>query len=170
MLPEKKILLSSSGGFMTKNESDRISFTRLYTSYVWRKHGLNSDSNSSSKEKLVYWLCSPIFFVLKLCFKLDMEAYLLQRHLVIDSLVADLIAKYGKINLVEIGCGNSPRSLRLLEKYGNEKINCIDMDLPAVILNKSQNSKPMKGYSLKPCDILKKSGKYSLEESFSDIP
>ena len=149
-----------------QNKSDRISFTNRYTSAVWKLNHLDSDAKLPVKTAVVYYVFQPLFTFIAYIFSFDMVRYLLQRHYLIDMKIDELLKKYQKITICEIGCGHSPRSERILNKYGASRVSYYDMDLPAVI--NSRQYPTSEGHFLVACDILAESGELSLEKVLAD--
>lgn len=115
-------------------DSTGISFTALYTGQVWVEHGLANREFSSTKGKLLYRCSRPADYLFDRVYGFNLRKALLQRHLIIDHLLDQMIEKYPDIQVLEIACGLSSRGVRTLQKSAD--IDYIEADLPLMAQKK----------------------------------
>lgn len=146
-------------------DTSRISISAHYTGYVWYKNGLSRSEFVTRTGQLANTLISPINAVMKGITGAHMDVFLLQRHLVLDHLLSELIEQ-GVEQVVELAAGLSPRGFRISEKYSH--ITYIETDLPGMATRKSTLLKSLKRperHRVMACNILADSG----EDAISSI-
>lgn len=145
-------------------DSTGISFTALYTGAVWHRHGLSDDVLATDQGRWLYHLMTPFEAASKAVVGGNLRTFLLQRHLIIDHLIEQAVAR-GVTQVLEIACGMSPRGLRLREKYPH--IHMAEADLPQMATRKASRLLASGSlgarHQVMPIDILTTSGDQSLE-------
>jgi O-methyltransferase involved in polyketide biosynthesis len=115
--------------------SETISPTAHYTGYVWARNGLSHPALQSREGRLLFEALRPVMTVNELLGGGTLEAYLLARHLAIDSLLTRAIEERGIRQVVEVAAGLSPRGWRFVQRYG-ERLTYVEADLPAMARRK----------------------------------
>src|SRR5690606_27340908 len=96
----------------------------------------------------------------------NIRTFLLQRHLIIDDLIAKHITENGVRQVLEIACGMSPRGIRLREKFPH--IHMVEADLPAMAKRKAISlmaaGRLGQHHQVTPIDILADHGEFQLEQ------
>jgi O-methyltransferase involved in polyketide biosynthesis len=121
-----------------RNESSRISFTAHYTGYVWKKHKLAEADISTSRGWWLYQFLRPLNFIAtQVSSGGSLETFLLQRHQMIDEVLAKEI-EAGRIGqIIELASGFSPRGEKFAKRYGQSHgLVYIESDLKEQILVK----------------------------------
>jgi O-methyltransferase involved in polyketide biosynthesis len=94
-----------------------------------------------------------------------LDGLLLSRHLIIDSILDDLI-RGGVSQVVEVACGMSPRGWRFAEKFG-ERLTYVEADLPGMAQRKREALARMESltdhHRVAGLDALQEGGPGSLE-------
>lgn len=114
--------------------SAHISPSAHYTGYVWYRHRLADPAFVTPFGRFVHKLLWPVTWGARAGFGLDIEAFLLQRHLQIDALLTEAIERRGVRQAVEIACGLSPRGRRFCSRYPD--LQYLEADLPAMAARK----------------------------------
>lgn len=146
-------------------DTSRISISAHYTGYVWYKNGLSRAEFVTGTGQFANVLISPVNAIMKGITGAHMDVFLLQRHLVLDHLLSELIEQ-GAEQIVELAAGLSPRGFRISEKYAH--ITYIETDLPGMAARKSALLKSLKRperHRATACNILADAG----EDSISGI-
>jgi O-methyltransferase involved in polyketide biosynthesis len=145
-------------------DSTGISFTALYTGAVWHRHGLSDDVLATEQGRWLYHLMTPFETASKAVVGGNLRTFLLQRHLIIDHLIDQAIAR-GVTQVLEIACGMSPRGIRLRQKYPH--IHMAEADLPEMATRKASrllvSGNLGARHQVMPIDILATAGDHSLE-------
>ncbi|WP_137888536.1 class I SAM-dependent methyltransferase [Pseudomonas sp. 2FE] len=115
-------------------DSAHISPSAHYTGYVWYRHQLAEPAFATSFGRWVHALLRPITWGARVGFGLDIENFLLQRHLLIDARLTAAIEQGGVRQVVEIACGLSPRGQRFCQRY--PELRYLEADLPAMAARK----------------------------------
>ena len=110
--------------------SAHISPSAHYTGYVWYRHSLADPAFVTAFGRFVHKLLWPVTWGARVGFGLDIEAFLLQRHLQIDAQLTEAIEQQGVRQVVEIACGLSPRGRRFCSRY--PQLQYLEADLPAM--------------------------------------
>lgn len=114
--------------------SAHISPSAHYTGYVWYRHRLADPAFITPFGRFVHKLLWPVTWGARAGFGLDIEAFLLQRHLQIDAQLTEAIERRGVRQVVEIACGLSPRGRRFCSRY--PELQYLEADLPAMAARK----------------------------------
>jgi len=151
--------------------SAHISPSAHYTGYVWYRHQLADAAFATGFGRFVHGLLSPITWGARVGFGLDLEQFLLQRHLQIDAQLTAAIERDGVCQVVEIACGLSPRGRRFTARY--PQLRYIEADLPVMASRKRLllNSEGWLGsqHQVRAVDILAEDGSKSLAELFAEL-
>ena len=149
----------------TTPDSSGISFTALYTGAVWQHNQLSDPLLATPRGELLYHLMAPFDGASRLIAGGNLRNYLLQRHLIIDALIAKAVEDAGVTHVVEIACGLSPRGLRLRQRYPH--LTVIEADLPAMAARKADAlgaaGVDPQHHRVCPVDILAGDGDHTLE-------
>ncbi|MFZ5724636.1 MAG: class I SAM-dependent methyltransferase [Pseudomonadota bacterium] len=116
-------------------DTSSISFTAHYTGYVWYRNGLSAEPFRTPRGALYYALLSPFEAVGRQLAGGNIRDFLLQRHYVIDQLIARAIEDEGVTQVLEIACGLSPRGWRFCAKY--PQLHYVEADLPDMARRKA---------------------------------
>lgn len=151
-------------------DSAHITPSAHYTGYVWYRHHLADPAFATSFGRWVHGLLSPITWGARVGFGLDIESFLLQRHLLIDARLDAAIGN-GTPQVVEIACGLSPRGRRFCERY--PELRYLEADLPPMAARKRLllhsegwlNSR----HQVRAVDILASEGGQGLEALFAGL-
>lgn len=151
-------------------DTSRISVSAHYTGYVWYKNGLSNPSFVTPAGMAANLLFVPINGVLKLLAGAHIDTFLLQRHLVLDHLLTQLIEQEGVEQVVELACGLSPRGFRMTERYAH--LHYLETDLPGMAARKAQLlnrlNRPSR-HGVRSCNILDKAGPDSLKAILAEL-
>lgn len=151
-------------------DTSRISISAHYTGYVWYKNGLSDPRFVTNAGTAANLLFMPINGTLKLLAGANIDTFLLQRHLVLDHLLTELIEKEGVEQIIELACGLSPRGYRMTERYPH--ISYLETDLPGMATRKAQllNSlhRPLR-HGVRSCNILDQAGPESIRAMLADL-
>lgn len=114
----------------------RISPTAYYTGHVWSRNGLSEPSLDTRAGLLMYAALEPWMRAASpIAGGVTLEQMLLQRHLIIDHLLARAIERKEIAQVLEIAGGLSGRGHRFARRYD---ITYVEGDLPAMIAQKRQ--------------------------------
>lgn len=151
--------------------SAHISPSAHYTGYVWYRHRLAEPAFATGFGRFVHGLLSPITWGARVGFGLDIEQFLLQRHLQIDAQLTAAIERGGVCQVVEIACGLSPRGRRFSQRY--PQLRYLEADLPLMAARKRLllNAQGWLGsrHSVRAVDILAADGNASLAALFAEL-
>lgn len=151
-------------------DTSRISISAHYTGAVWLRHGLSAPAFSTAIGRLAYAGLSPVNALLKGLAGANIDVFLLQRHLLIDAQLQQLIEQQGVCQVIELAAGLSPRGYRLCQRY--PQLSYIETDLPAmaqrkqILLHKLQAPKR---HQVRSCNILHSQGSDSIEAIVADM-
>ncbi|WP_166265184.1 class I SAM-dependent methyltransferase [Marinobacter caseinilyticus] len=149
----------------SRSDSSGISFTALYTGAVWCRHGLADESLATTQGRLLYALMTPLEAASQRITGGNIRTFLLQRHRIIDHLADQAIAAEGITQVLEIGCGLSPRGLRLRQRH--PQLHMVEADLPDMAARKASRLMATghlgPHHQVTPIDILAESGDQTLE-------
>ena len=147
--------------------SSGTSLVALFTSYTWYKHNLTPRSMVNVKSRIFYYAVQPILKLLHKLSGLSLEAFLLQRHFIIDHLLEKEIEANPNTTVVEIGAGYSSRGYRMLKKYQSRGLEYLELDLPDVMQKKTEiieslaiEHRPV----ILPCNFFAQTGPLSLQD------
>ncbi|MDP3815949.1 class I SAM-dependent methyltransferase [Pseudomonas sp.] len=151
--------------------SAHISPSAHYTGYVWYRHRLAEPAFVTGFGRLVHGLLSPIAWGARVGFGLDIEQFLLQRHLQIDAQLTAAIERGGVCQVVEIACGLSPRGRRFSQRY--PQLRYLEADLPLMAARKRLllGGQGWLGsrHRVRAVDILAEDGAASLAALFAEL-
>lgn len=114
---------------MTADRGARISPTAHYTGHTWVRHGMSDPSLATPTGRLFHSALRPLDRMLSLLGQPTIDGFLLARHRTIDAHL-DAAIEAGSISqVVELGCGLSPRGLQFHRRYGH-RVTYVEADLP----------------------------------------
>lgn len=153
----------------SNNSTSSISFTAHYTGQVWANHGLSYPTWQTNLGKALYGVLGPFEWCARKVIGTDFRTFLLQRHLLIDHLLHQAIAKHPNLQVVELACGLSPRGQRFCSQYPN--LRYIETDLPAMAKRKNtllrqQTLRSSRHYAT-PVDVFAE-GRHSIDAVFNE--
>ena len=128
-----------------------ISIIARYTAYTWFRNGLLPHAFLPDKAALFYWIVRPVNSLLAWFFGNSLEAFLLQRHLIIDHLLERELGVAPVTAVVEIGAGYSARGHLLLKRLQGQRLIYLELDLPNVVACKRQM---LEAAAVKPLPLL----------------
>lgn len=152
-------------------DSAHITPSAHYTGYVWYRHRLADPAFATAFGRWVHGFVAPINWGARLGFGLNIEDFLLQRHLLIDARLTHAIESRGVTQVVEIACGLSPRGRRFRERY--PQLTYLEADLPPMAARKSallQEQGWLDGkHRVRAVDILAEEGEQSLAALLAEL-
>lgn len=147
-----------------KTDTSSISFTAHYTGHVWYRNGLSGEPFRTGRGAFLYGAASPLELLGEKLLGTNVRISLLQRHLLMDQLIAQAITKDGITQVLEIACGLSPRGWRFTTRFPHVKY--VEADLPAMARDKAAllaaNGSLGERHKVVTCNILAQGGE-SLE-------
>lgn len=114
-------------------DSAHITPSAHYTGYVWFRHRLAEPAFATVFGRWVHGFVAPINWGAQLGFGLNIEDFLLQRHLMIDARLTQAVERSGQV--VEMACGLSPRGRRFRQRY--PQLRYLEADLPPMAARKA---------------------------------
>ena len=152
-------------------DSAHITPSAHYTGYVWYRHRLADPAFATALGRWVHGCVAPINWGARIGFGLNIEDFLLQRHLLIDARLTQAIEARGVTQVVEIACGLSPRGRRFRQRY--PQLTYLEADLPPMAARKSallQEQGWLDGkHRVRAVDILAEQGEQSLAALLSEL-
>lgn len=152
-------------------DSAHITPSAHYTGYVWYRHQLADPAFATAFGRWVHGCVAPINWGARIGFGLNIEDFLLQRHLLIDARLTQAIESRGVTQVVEIACGLSPRGRRFRERY--PQLTYLEADLPPMAARKSALLREqgwLDGkHRVRAVDILAEQGEQSLAALLSEL-
>ncbi|WP_044872307.1 class I SAM-dependent methyltransferase [Pseudomonas sp. LFM046] len=152
-------------------DSAHITPSAHYTGYVWYRHQLAEAPFVTAFGRLAHGLLAPVSWGARAAFGLDVERFLLQRHLLIDACLREAIEQRGVRQVVEIACGLSPRGRRFCARYPD--LRYLEADLPPMAARKRlllhEEGWLSARHQVRPVDILADQGAHSLSALFSGL-
>lgn len=152
-------------------DSAHITPSAHYTGYVWFRHQLAEPAFATAFGRWVHGCVAPINWGARLGFGLDIEDFLLQRHLLIDTRLSQAIEQRGATQVVEIACGLSPRGRRFRQRY--PQLDYLEADLPPMAARKSALLDGQgwldEHHRVRSVDILAEDGPQSLAALFANL-
>ncbi|MCP1650984.1 MULTISPECIES: class I SAM-dependent methyltransferase [Pseudomonas aeruginosa group] len=152
-------------------DSAHITPSAHYTGYVWYRHQLADPAFATAFGRWVHGCVAPINWGARIGFGLNIEDFLLQRHLLIDARLTQAIELRGVTQVVEIACGLSPRGRRFRERY--PQLTYLEADLPPMAARKSallQEQGWLDGkHRVRAVDILAEQGEQSLAALLGEL-
>ncbi len=116
-------------------DSAHITPSAHYTGYVWFRHRLAEPAFATVFGRWVHGFVAPINWGAQLGFGLNIEDFLLQRHLMIDARLTQADEREGVVQVVEMACGLSPRGRRFRQRY--PQLRYLEADLPPMAARKA---------------------------------
>ena len=111
---------------------DSVSITAHCTAQIWIRNKLpGASAFDTLRGRAIYSLAHPLFAAASALGITAPHDFCVQRHRLIDA----LIERLGPAQLVELGCGLSPRCLAYARASG---VPCVDVDLPGMLRAKSR--------------------------------
>lgn len=151
-------------------DSTGISFTALYTGAVWQRNGLSETGLTPPAGHALYSLMTPFEGLSRVIAGGNIRTFLLQRHLIIDQLIADAVDQRGITQVLEIACGLSPRGIRLKRRY--PQLHVVEADLPSMATRKAAflaaNGLLDERHQVRPLDIFADGGPLALERAIEE--
>lgn len=152
-------------------DSAHITPSAHYTGYVWYRHHLAEAPFATAFGRFAHGALAPVNWGARVAFGLDVERFLLQRHLLIDSLLRDAIERRGVRQVVEIACGLSPRGRRFCSRYPD--LRYLEADLPPMAARKRLLLREQgwldARHQVRPVDILARQGMHDLSALFAGL-
>lgn len=113
--------------------SSRISPTAHYTSYIWYRNGLSNPALATFWGRSLFWALEPFNALTRLTRGgLSLDRMLVRRHRVIDHLIDRAIESAAIGQVLEVGCGLSPRAARLVARHTGKNLLYVECDLPRI--------------------------------------
>ncbi|CBL44048.1 predicted O-Methyltransferase involved in polyketide biosynthesis [gamma proteobacterium HdN1] len=136
-------------------DSSGISFTALYTGHVWYANQMSEHFFTSPLSHLMYRSFQPIESLAESVAGISIRQTLLQRHVIMDHRLNDLIRNHGVNQVLEIACGLSPRGLHFTRRY--PQLRYVEADLPNMVARKrellTQNVKLSAHHQIVECNF-----------------
>lgn len=152
-------------------ESSAISPTAHYTGETWVRNGLSHPELATWQGRALHWSMLLPLAASRTLGGPTLEALLLARHRIIDSLLDDLI-RGGVSQVVEAACGMSPRGWRFSQRYG-DRITYVEADLPAMAQRKREALARIgslgEHHRVADVDVLREGGSGSLESLAGEL-
>lgn len=152
-------------------DSAHISPSAHYTGYVWYRHHLAEPAFATAFGRWVHGCVAPINWGARIGFGLNIEDFLLQRHLLIDARLTQAIERRAVTQVVEIACGLSPRGRRFRQRY--PQLTYLEADLPPMAARKSALLQSQgwldDKHRVRPVDILAGQGDQSLAALLAEL-
>ena len=151
---------------MTGSEgSGAVSPTAHYTGETGVKNGLSHPELATWQGRLFHHAMALPIAASKALGGASLDALLLARHRIIDSILEERIDG-GISQVLEVACGMSPRGWRFSERYG-DRLTYIEADLPAMAQRKREALARMGSLSdrhrVADLDVLREGGPDNLE-------
>lgn len=116
-------------------DTSRISPTARYTGYVWVKNGLSHPALTVASGRAIFWTIQPLMAGLAWTVGgLTLEDILLQRHRILDAMLATAIEAGEVEQIVEVAAGLSARGARFAQEY--PALTYVEVDLPDMVADK----------------------------------
>ncbi|UCO98936.1 class I SAM-dependent methyltransferase [Metapseudomonas lalkuanensis] len=152
-------------------DSAHITPSAHYTGYVWYRHQLAEEPFVTPFGRFAHGVLAPVSWGARVAFGLDVERFLLQRHLLIDALSREAIDQRGVRQVVEIACGLSPRGRRFCSRY--PQLRYLEADLPPMAARKRlllhEEGWLNARHQVRPVDILAEQCANDLQALFSGL-
>lgn len=155
-------------GADSRKDTSRISITAHHTGYTWYANDLSHKAFATLPGGILYYSTKPwMFFGRTVLGISDLETSLLQRHIIIDHLLDQVVREHGVTQVLELACGLSPRGFRFKQRHGSKDILYIEADLLPMAKRKKalleQAGLLGENHVVVPCNILLEHGEHSLE-------
>ncbi|MGK7046852.1 class I SAM-dependent methyltransferase [Pseudomonas aeruginosa] len=152
-------------------DSAHITPSAHYTGYVWFRHRLAEPAFATVFGRWVHGFVAPINWGAQLGFGLNIEDFLLQRHLMIDARLTQAVEREGVVQVVEMACGLSPRGRRFRQRY--PQLRYLEADLPPMAARKAallrEQGWLVPEHAVAAVDILAEDGERSLAALFAGL-
>lgn len=151
-------------------DTSRISPTAHYTGTVWARNGLSDPALTGALKPTLYWLATPLVWATApLVGGLSLEDALVQRHRIVDAVLAQAIEVHGVRQVVEIAAGMSARGLRFTRKYAD--LLYVEGDLPGMAARKHAALDGLRGprHHVLTINALLDDGPQSLREATREL-
>lgn len=125
---------------------DAVSPTAHYTGHVWGRNGLSHPELGTREGLVLFNALEPINWLSRATGGPTLEAGLLARHRVIDTVLTEAIDDGTVGHVIEVAAGMSPRGWRFSEHYG-DRLTYIEADLPAMAARKREALRRMNSLS-----------------------
>jgi O-methyltransferase involved in polyketide biosynthesis len=102
---------------------------------VWGRNGLSHPQLATVEGRVLFDALAPAMTVSRALGGPTLEGLLLARHRIIDALLAEAIDDGRIAQVIEVGCGMSPRGWRFAERYG-AALTYVEADLPEMAARK----------------------------------
>lgn len=156
---------------MSGSESAAISPTAHYTGDAWVRNGLSHPELATWQGRVLHGVLALPNAASRAAGGPTLEALLLARHRIIDSILEDRI-EAGVSQVIEAACGMSPRGWRFSERYG-DRLTYIEADLPAMAQRKREALARMGSlgdhHRVVEVDLLRDAGPGSLDSLVEDL-
>jgi O-methyltransferase involved in polyketide biosynthesis len=151
--------------------SGAVSPTAHYTGETWVRNGLSHPQLATWQGRLMHGALALPNAASRALGGPTLEALLLARHRIIDSLLEDSI-KGGVSQVVEVACGMSPRGWRFSERHG-DRLTYVEADLPPMAERKREALAQMGSlddhHRVVDLDVLRGGGPGSLESLVEEL-
>lgn len=142
-----------------------ISFTGLYTGEVWYRNGLSPKSLATRSGAGLYHAMTPFEAVSRWLGGNNLRVVLVQRHLLMDHLLEQLIREAGVSQVLEIASGMSPRGYRFRRRFPD--LTYVETDIPKMAQRKRRELAAMgcldDRHRVCPLDVFHTEGDRALE-------
>jgi O-methyltransferase involved in polyketide biosynthesis len=150
--------------------TERISPTAYYTGHVWARNGMSDLTLDTFEGAALFTALRPIMRIGRaLTGGVGLEEMLLQRHRIIDHLLARAIATMGVRQVLEIAGGMSGRGVRFAGRYGDLGLVYVEGDLPEMAERKrsrlSAAGLRRPGHHVVELDVLQDTGPLAIAEA-----
>lgn len=156
---------------MSGSESAAISPTAHYTGDAWVRNGLSHPQLATWQGRVLHGALALPNAASRAAGGPTLEALLLARHRIIDSVLEDQI-EAGVTQVVEAACGMSPRGWRFSQRYG-DRLTYVEADLPAMARRKREALARMGSlgdhHRVVEVDLLRDDGPGSLDSLVEDL-
>ena len=152
----------------------RISPTAYYTGHVWCRNGLSHPALDTREGAALFTMLRPVMRAGRAVTRgVALEEMLLQRHKIIDHLLAREIDAGRVGQVLELAAGMSGRGVRFTRRYGSSGLRYVEGDLPAMAERKrgrlSAAGLDRPGHDVVAIDVLTDEGPMSLAEATRDL-
>jgi O-methyltransferase involved in polyketide biosynthesis len=152
----------------SRRAGDRISPTAYYTGHVWYRNGLSVPELDTRQGALLFTSLAPMMAIGRaLTGGVALEEMLLQRHKILDHLLAQAIDSGRVGQVLEIAGGLSGRGVRFSRRY--PEVAYVEGDLPVMAARKRARLGAEPGarprHAVVELDVLASSGPLSIDEA-----
>ncbi|TDT44385.1 leucine carboxyl methyltransferase [Halospina denitrificans] len=147
-----------------------ISFTGLYTGEVWYRNGLSPRFLSTRSGAGLYHAMTPFESASRWLGGNNLRVVLVQRHLLMDHLLEQLIREAGVSQVLEIASGMSPRGYRFRKRF--PQVTYVETDIPGMAQRKRRELEAAgclgDRHRVLPLDVFHSDGERALETVVSN--